>query len=387
MTNPSASAAAVAAAPLPLAPASAGHRRWPPPASPSPSRTRPAHRCRASCAPRWKRAFGASDADGAWDWKTAYDACEAATVLFLRKFGPAHARAEPASPAAHAADAGEDRRPSSHPHAPLRGERRRFQQFSTPIPLGFAAAAAAAITPADRRAGALGRHRAARHPRRARRRLARPERARRDPRRTARPSLSRHRRHPLRRRADRRSSRRRHRAERRADEPALLGVANVDRPHGRRRASPYRLGAWRGSPRAAVWSRSPARTSRPDNPAWRDAFVRLQERGRVVFTAAIDGAVYAKHGTTIETRLTVIDKRARRRSDGVSGLAGHGAGRRHAARLGHRARSAALAARRRPSPLPTARVRPSAHGRAPIATRAVLPSRRSRRTGGRRARL
>ena len=34
-------------------------------------------------------AFGGSDAQGAWDWKTAYDACEAATVLFLRKFGPA----------------------------------------------------------------------------------------------------------------------------------------------------------------------------------------------------------------------------------------------------------------------------------------------------------
>jgi hypothetical protein len=34
----------------------------------------------------------------------------------------------------------------------------------------------------------------------------------------------------------------------------------------------------------------------------------LQARGRVVFTAAIAGSVYAKHGTTIETRLTVIDK-------------------------------------------------------------------------------
>jgi len=32
-------------------------------------------------------AFGASDVAGAWDWKTAYDACEAATVLFLRKYG------------------------------------------------------------------------------------------------------------------------------------------------------------------------------------------------------------------------------------------------------------------------------------------------------------
>jgi hypothetical protein len=31
-------------------------------------------------------AFGGSDAEGAWDWKTGYDACESATVLFLRRF-------------------------------------------------------------------------------------------------------------------------------------------------------------------------------------------------------------------------------------------------------------------------------------------------------------
>ena len=34
----------------------------------------------------------------------------------------------------------------------------------------------------------------------------------------------------------------------------------------------------------------------------------MQERGRVVFTAAIAGGVFAKHGTTVETRLTVIDR-------------------------------------------------------------------------------
>jgi predicted RNA methylase len=45
----------------------------------------------------------------------------------------------------------------------------------------------------------------------------------------------------------------------------------------------------------------------PDNPTWRDSFVRLQERSRVVFSAAVDGRVYARHGTTTETRLTVID--------------------------------------------------------------------------------
>ncbi|MGY3530926.1 hypothetical protein ACVIHD_006246 [Bradyrhizobium embrapense] len=43
-------------------------------------------------------------------------------------------------------------------------------------------------------------------------------------------------------------------------------------------------------------------------PAWRGAFARLHELGRVVFTAAIAGAVYVKHGTAIETRPTVIDK-------------------------------------------------------------------------------
>src|SRR5258706_15478218 len=44
-------------------------------------------------------AFGASDASGAWNWKTAYDACEAATVLFLQRHGAAM-RARATSPAA-----------------------------------------------------------------------------------------------------------------------------------------------------------------------------------------------------------------------------------------------------------------------------------------------
>jgi hypothetical protein len=44
-------------------------------------------------------AFGASDASGAWNWKTAYDACEAAIVLFLRRYGAAM-RAKATSPTA-----------------------------------------------------------------------------------------------------------------------------------------------------------------------------------------------------------------------------------------------------------------------------------------------
>ena len=34
-------------------------------------------------------AFGANDADGAWLWKDAYEALEAAQLLFLRRHGPA----------------------------------------------------------------------------------------------------------------------------------------------------------------------------------------------------------------------------------------------------------------------------------------------------------
>src|ERR1700677_2025334 len=92
-------------------------------------------------------AFGASDATGAWDWKSAYEACEAATVLFLRKFGPAM-QARVATPGAMLAMltkvAG-----LLPTHTRRSEESQAFQQFSTPVPLGFCAAAAAAIPPTD----------------------------------------------------------------------------------------------------------------------------------------------------------------------------------------------------------------------------------------------
>jgi hypothetical protein len=34
----------------------------------------------------------------------------------------------------------------------------------------------------------------------------------------------------------------------------------------------------------------------------------LQQRGRILFSAAVDGQAYARHGTSAETRLTVIDR-------------------------------------------------------------------------------
>ncbi|MBD2479379.1 strawberry notch family protein, partial [Anabaena sp. FACHB-83] len=46
----------------------------------------------------------------------------------------------------------------------------------------------------------------------------------------------------------------------------------------------------------------------PNNPTWRETFVRWQEKSSVVLSVGVSGQAYAKHGTTIETRITVIDK-------------------------------------------------------------------------------
>jgi predicted RNA methylase len=93
-------------------------------------------------------AFGASDATGAWNWKLAYGACEVATVLFLRKFGPA-IRARTDSPTAMLAMLAKiaNLLPT---HTRRSEESLALQQFSTPTPLGLAACTAAGITPIDR---------------------------------------------------------------------------------------------------------------------------------------------------------------------------------------------------------------------------------------------
>ncbi|MGF1630434.1 MAG: strawberry notch-like NTP hydrolase domain-containing protein, partial [Kiloniellaceae bacterium] len=249
--------------------------------------------------------FGASDASGAWDWKTAYDACEAATVLFLRKYGKALFR-KADSPASRLSAltkiAG-----LLPTHTRRSAESEAFQQFSTPTPLALAALTAAAITPADRvlepsagtgllailaeiAGGALVLNELA------------------EARATLLSSLF-----PA-------VTVTRFDAAQIDDHldtavvpsvvlmnPPFSAMANVA---GRMADTAYRHIA-SGLARLADGGRLVAITGAnfgPDAPAWRDAFVHLQERGRIVFTAAIDGAVYAKHGTTIDTRLIVIDK-------------------------------------------------------------------------------
>ena len=94
-----------------------------------------------------ERAFGGSDADGAWNWKLAYEAGEVALVLFLRKFGRS-LLARAGSPSALlplvAKVAG-----LLPTHTRRSEEMERFQQFSTPLPMGLAAMAAAQITARD----------------------------------------------------------------------------------------------------------------------------------------------------------------------------------------------------------------------------------------------
>src|ERR1700730_10757989 len=91
--------------------------------------------------------FGGSDAEGLWDWKTAYDACEAAQILFLRKFGSAM-RERAGSPSALLAML--TKLSALLPSHTRRSEESQpLQQFSPPIALGFVASMPAAITPAD----------------------------------------------------------------------------------------------------------------------------------------------------------------------------------------------------------------------------------------------
>jgi predicted RNA methylase len=250
-------------------------------------------------------AFGGSDAEGAWTWKVAYDACEAAQVLFLRKFGPAM-RKRAASTSAFLAMLAKVAAlvPS---HTRRSEESQALQQFSTPIELGFVATTAAAIVPGDvvlepsAGTGLLAIH-------------AEPAAA----------SMV------LNELADTRASLlqqlfptatvTQHDAAHIHDHldaaarptvvlmnPPFSVAAHVE---GRTADAALRhissaLGRLSDGGRLVTITGA---SLCPDNPSWRESFIRLQQRARVVFSAAIDGQVYARHGTSIDTRLIVIDR-------------------------------------------------------------------------------
>jgi predicted RNA methylase len=250
-------------------------------------------------------AFGASDAEGAWAWKDAYEASEAAQVLFLRKFGVAM-RARAGSPAAMLAMLTRlaERLPSQTRRSE---ESEHLQQFSTPITLGFVAAEAAALTPDDLvLEPSAGTGLLAIFAELARARLVLNEIA--------------ETRAGLLGRLFRDAAVTRHNAENihdHLDASIRPSVVLMNPPFS---ASPHVEGrfaeaAFRHVASALARLRDGGRlvaiTGRnvgPDQPDWRDGFIRLQEKGRVVFTATLAGQAYARHGTTTETRLTVIDR-------------------------------------------------------------------------------
>jgi len=249
--------------------------------------------------------FGGTDAQGFWVWKDAYEALEAAQVLFLRRYGPAILSRSTSSQTALAMMKRiADLLPT---HTRRSAESQAMQQLSTPLPLAFVTAYAAGIATSDSvLEPSAGTGLLAVHAELARASLALNE-----------------------------------LAATRADLLGLLfphvsvsrhDAAHIDdhldrviEPSVVLMNPPFTVGAHvDGHVADAAWRHLSSAFARllaggrlvaitgtglsPDNPKWRPAFERLQQQGRVVFTAAIDGRVYARHGTTAETRLTVIDK-------------------------------------------------------------------------------
>ena len=250
-------------------------------------------------------AFCGSDAQGAWVWKDAYDALEAAQVMFLRKFGNAmRTRAGSATAMLEMLTRLAGRLPSQTRRSE---ESEHLQQFSTPIALGFAAAEAAAMTAADLvLEPSAGTGLLAIFAELAKARLVLNEIA--------------ETRSGLLKRLFRDLAITLHNAEQIHDrlDPAIRpSVVLMNPPFS---ASPHIEGRFAEAAMRHISSalarlieggRLVVITGRnvgPDQPAWREAFVQLQHKARVVFTTTIAGQVYARHGTTIETRLTVIDR-------------------------------------------------------------------------------
>jgi predicted RNA methylase len=250
-------------------------------------------------------AFGASDATGAWDWKTAYEACEVASVLFLRRYGEAVLR-KAGSPAAALPLIGKiaGLLPT---HTRRSQESQALQQFSTPLPLGLAVLAAGGVTGRDvvlEPSAGTGLLAIFAELARARLHLNEFAQTRNDLLSFLFPA------HPVT-RCDAAQ------IDDHLDAALVPSVVMMNPPFsalahvaGRMQDAGFRHVA-SALKRLAPGGRLVAITGAhldPALPEWRGAFVRLQERGRVVFSAAIAGVVYARHGTSFPTRLTVIDK-------------------------------------------------------------------------------
>ncbi|MDX2264788.1 MAG: strawberry notch family protein [Hyphomicrobiales bacterium] len=250
-------------------------------------------------------AFGASDADGAWVWKDAYEAMEIAEVLFLRRHGPAMLEKALGSPRAMLVML--SRLAGCLPTQTRRSEESEaYQQFSTPIELGFVASVAGRMSSSDlvlepsagtgllaifaELAGAplhLNELAAVRASVLS----------------AAFPGVS----------------VTRHNGEHIHDhlEPSIRPtVMLMNPPFSVSPQVDVRVTGAAGKhivsafARLAVGGRLVAITPPSldlDTPKWRETFAMIGP-AHVVFSAIVSGKAYARHGTQVETRLTVIDK-------------------------------------------------------------------------------
>ena len=257
-------------------------------------------------------AFGASDAAGAWVWKDAYEAAEAAVVLFLKRYGRAmRRRAGAGAEGPRRMLAMLDAVAALEPSHTKRSEAQvRLQQFSTPLPLAYAALRAAAVRPGDvvlePSAGtgmlavmaecALGsRTRDALHLNeiaavRAGLLAALFPNAR----------VTRHNAESI---ADRLAGLRPTAVVMNPPFSATPGVARIRHDADLRHLRSAFSMLPPGGRLAAITSANCV----PGDAEWTAAFASLDD-ARVVFTTAIDGRAYARRGTGFDTRLTVLDR-------------------------------------------------------------------------------
>ena len=255
------------------------------------------------------RAFGGSDAQGVWVWKDAYEAAEAALVLFLKRWGRTMRR-EAGSPEGMLAML--DALAALEPSHTRRSEGQvARQQFSTPLPLAYAVLQAARVRPGEvvlepsagtgmlavlaecamgsRAAGALHLNELA-AVRAGMLEGLFPD-----------------------------ASVTRHNAEAIGDciphvrpsvvlmNPPFSTTPGVDR---RRRGADllHVRAAFSMLPPGGRLVAVTGHGCLPGGKAWAGAFGRLDPPPRTVFSVAVDGRAYARRGTGFATRLTVVDR-------------------------------------------------------------------------------
>jgi len=250
-------------------------------------------------------AYGRSDTEGAWAWKDAYEASEAALILFLRKYLPAMRTQATSHTAVLPMLANLAALLPSH--TKRTEESQQFQQFSTPIELAYAASLAAAMTDQDcvlEPSAGTGQLAIFGETLRARLFLNELAAIRADLLTGLFPNAH----------LSRFNAEQIHDYLPRSVHPSVVlmnppfsaqanvtgSVSFIDLRH-------VRSALLRLVPGGRLVAISSA-NAEPTNPACKAAFEDINHHGRIVFSAPLSGNFFQRYGTTIETRLAVIDK-------------------------------------------------------------------------------